>query len=133
MTDHHFNWDDRRFKAAVRHATMEGLVAAADVLHKSMQRTLSVKGTKYLRSKPGEPPRRQTGKLRRSVQVQVERAKGVALVGSTDPVGKWMEKGTARVAARPWIWPSYYAAKAAMARAFAVKAKAAYLAKLGVK
>jgi len=52
-------------------------------------------------SKPGEPPRKQTGHLRRSVAW--ERAGLVARVGTNVRYGRWLELGTRKMAARPWL------------------------------
>lgn len=52
-------------------------------------------------SKPGDPPHKQTGHLRRSVAAEVEGV--VGRVGTNLNYGRWLEFGTARMAARPWL------------------------------
>jgi hypothetical protein len=54
------------------------------------------------RSKPGEPPYKQTGHLRRSVAWEVtDTLKG--RVGSNLMKARWLELGTRKMAARPWL------------------------------
>lgn len=56
-------------------------------------------------SVPGEPPHRRTGRLRASVSREVvwEGAQWVGRVGSNVKYAKWLELGTSRIAARPWL------------------------------
>lgn len=55
-------------------------------------------------SRPGEPPRKQTGTLRRSVQSEVDEASLTARVGTNVEYGKHLELGTKRgIAPRPWL------------------------------
>lgn len=52
-------------------------------------------------SKPGEPPHKQHGHLRRSVAREVLGL--VGRVGTSLKYGRWLELGTSKVAARPWL------------------------------
>jgi hypothetical protein len=53
-------------------------------------------------SAPGEPPRMQTGRLKRSVKVKI--MKGIrGRVYSRDPKAHLLEFGTVKMAARPWL------------------------------
>ncbi len=56
-------------------------------------------------SKPGEPPRKRTGWLARNVTYEVDGKNGVARVGLTANAryGIYLELGTSRMAARPWL------------------------------
>lgn len=52
-------------------------------------------------SAPGEPPRRQTGRLQGSV---VGRVQGMLVrIGTNVPYGKFLERGTRYIASRPWL------------------------------
>ena len=53
-------------------------------------------------SKPGEPPRKQTGRLYASVAWDFKDYL-VSRVGTNVPYGKFLEFGTAIMAARPWL------------------------------
>ena len=56
------------------------------------------------RSKPGEPPRKQTGRLRASVTHEVDPTTGAGRVGTNLPYGKALELGTKRgLLPRPWL------------------------------
>ena len=52
-------------------------------------------------SAPGEPPRKQTGRLLASVAWEVSGL--VGRVGTNLPYGRWLELGTRLMAARPWL------------------------------
>jgi len=57
-----------------------------------------------VRSAPGEPPRKQTGRLRASVTYEVDEAAIEAQVGTNVEYGKYLELGTKRgLAPRPWL------------------------------
>lgn len=56
-------------------------------------------------SRPGEPPHRRTGRLRASVAREVtwDESTVIGRVGSNVKYAKWLELGTSRMAARPWL------------------------------
>ena len=56
-------------------------------------------------SAAGDPPRKQTGRLRGSVAWELVQAglSWVARVGTNVKYGRWLELGTKRMAARPWL------------------------------
>lgn len=57
-----------------------------------------------VRSKPGEPPRKQTGRLRSSVTHEVDHETGAGRVGTNVRYGKALELGTKRgLLPRPWL------------------------------
>ena len=57
-----------------------------------------------VRSKPGEPPRKQTGRLRGSVTYEVDESKPEGRVGTNVKYGKHLELGTKRgILPRPWL------------------------------
>lgn len=59
-------------------------------------------GRIVVRSKPGEPPRRDTGFLHDNTGVDYDPKKS-RVVLRTPTYGGWLHGGTRRVAARPWI------------------------------
>lgn len=61
-----------------------------------------------VRSKPGEPPRKQTGHLRRSYTHVTDRKELVAYVGTAVRYGLFLELGTSRMAARPHVRATLY-------------------------
>lgn len=71
---------------------------------------------KTLRSRPGQPPHRQTGTLVNSIATdeEVRVVQGlvnyaVARVGTNLDYGRYLEFGTAKMKARPWLRPSFRA------------------------
>jgi phage gpG-like protein len=52
-------------------------------------------------SKPGEPPRKQTGRLAASVAWEIQGLS--ARVGTNVKYGRWLELATTHMAARPWL------------------------------
>lgn len=52
------------------------------------------------RSKPGEPPREETGNLRRKTEVVYRKG---SVVVRTPNYGAWLDGGTSRMLARPFI------------------------------
>lgn len=54
-----------------------------------------------VRSRPGDPPFKQTGHLRRSVAREVIGL--TARVGTNLDYGRFLELGTRHMAARPWL------------------------------
>jgi hypothetical protein len=54
-----------------------------------------------IRSMPGEPPRKQTGQLRRSIATEVRSL--VGRVGTNLLYGRHLELGTRHMAPRPWL------------------------------
>lgn len=56
-------------------------------------------------SSPGQPPRKQTGHLRRSVawEIVFGGLSLVARVGTNIRYGRWLELGTSKMLPRPWL------------------------------
>ena len=80
-----------------------GVVGASGQVVRAVRRT---RRTIYgaFPSRPGEPPRKQTGQLRRSVTREiVTTPRVVARVGTNVKYGKWLELGTVRILPRPWL------------------------------
>ena len=62
----------------------------------------------YQASAPGEPPRKRTGTLQKSIAHEVERESNaiVARVGTKVDYGRYLEFGTRKMAARPYLQPA---------------------------
>lgn len=60
------------------------------------------------RSKPNSPPGRLSGKLRKSIRYKAIKEDGehVLIVGSNDFKANWLEFGTSKMAARPFLFPT---------------------------
>jgi HK97 gp10 family phage protein len=55
----------------------------------------------FVRSDPGEPPRKQRGRLQGSVAFAIEGL--IGRVGTNLKYGRWLELGTRKMKARPWL------------------------------
>ncbi len=58
-------------------------------------------------SAPGEAPAIDTGELAQSINIRVSDDGGTGEVGTDKKHGLYMEYGTSRVAARPWLKPAF--------------------------
>lgn len=57
-------------------------------------------------SKPGDPPNTDTGRLIQSIQFEFEEGGRIGYVGTNLKYGPYLEFGTERMAARPWLAPA---------------------------
>jgi hypothetical protein len=81
-------------------AVSRGFRDTAVEMTTDIKEVLNVQGTKKVRSNPGEPPRRQSGKLHDNTQVI---ATGKRMIVRTLQYGIWLDGGTSRMDARPFI------------------------------
>ncbi len=113
-----FDWHGPAVQAAIRAEMARRLSAATVIVLNRARELLSVSGTskgaagrnakgQFQRvyganpSLPGEPPRKQRGHLRRSLAREVNAL--VGRVGTNLNYGRWLELGTKKMAARPWL------------------------------
>lgn len=123
----HVDWDQDAADRRVRAWAVRALNAAAVVVVNTAKANLSTSGTGRrgagggivrhtggtarrvygaFRSRPGEFPYKQTGRLRASVAYEVDENNLVARIGTNVKYGRWLELSTRRLAARPWLRPS---------------------------
>jgi hypothetical protein len=85
----------------------DGMEKVAQELEQRWRQMVSVPvegvGRSAIRSKPGEPPRRDTGEYQDSIdhRTSVEGDKVIAVAGTSMERGVWLEKGTGRMRPRP--------------------------------
>lgn len=107
-------WHGEAAKAHVRGEAVKAITRAAIVCSRRAKELLSVAGTGGVKgsrraygsnpSAPGEPPHKQTGRLRASVTYEVDAQNLTARVGTNLPYGLFLELGTkAGLAPRPWL------------------------------
>jgi phage gpG-like protein len=111
-------WKGPEAVGRIRSEFARNLAAAAIVVKGRAKVLLSVAGTtgqgrdakgQFRRvygsnpSAPGEPPHKQTGRLRGSVAHEVDKTALSARVGTNVKYGRWLELGTSKMAARPWL------------------------------
>ena len=115
-------WRGDKYKENLEKELIKRLYRAAIVFKREVQKELSVavqimklpkgrnsagrfvSGKQFkIRSKPGEPARKDFGELRRSIAFAVDEKKLVARVGSNKIYNKYLELGTSLMRARP-VW-----------------------------
>lgn len=114
-------WHGPKRKQELEAELTRRLEAAARVVANEAKQSVSVAGTgqsrdtktgKFRRkyganpSAPGEPPHKQTGRLRAAITQEITRSvfgKLIARVGTNLLYGRWLELGTSKMAARPWL------------------------------
>lgn len=110
----HLKWDGEKCTAVIRAEMKRRIAACCIVVFNHAKKLLNVEGTgtsgtgKSSRlvyganpSAPGEPPHKQRGRLIGSLAFEISELLG--RVGTNYKVGRWLELGTKRVAARPWL------------------------------
>lgn len=109
-------------------ATAEGAVAAGHLVRSDAIKTIQEQspgeqvtrsrtgGGEYIHtaSAEGDAPNTDTGRLVQSIQVEVNRK--TVDVGSTLDYASYLEFGTKRMVARPWLFPAFERNKAAITR-----------------
>lgn len=107
-------WNGADARRVVEGQTIRWLNAAVVVVQNHAKKLISVPGPEP--SSPGEPPHKQTGRLRASVGSEVIPNDLTGRVGTNLEYGKCLELGTSRMAARPWLRRSLFESVKALAR-----------------
>lgn len=108
--------NQQQIQAGIVAAAWEGLLRAVVYYHSALLAALNVSNPRphETPSPPGQPPRKRTGWLQRNVLYETDEKAGLARVGITKNAryGLFLELGTGRMAARPWllatlqrVWP----------------------------
>ena len=107
------NWKGDAARDDINKRAAQFLERAAITVENRAKELLSIEGTGRVkgmpagpieRSKPGEPPRKQTGRLRGSVTHEVDAKALDARVGTNVKYGRYLELGTRRgILPRPWL------------------------------
>lgn len=96
------NWNGAAFSKKLAAHNRKNLAAAAEFLRSQVVERISESTRANGPSKPGNPPHADTGKLMQTVFADVvsdERA----IVGSPLDYAEYLEKGTAKMDARPFL------------------------------
>jgi len=99
-------WNDNRLTASVRREAASRLTMCGQVLRSHIVRLLSTPFFAVGPSKPGEPPHARTGRLRNSITappVLPTDHPMQMLVGTNVEYAPFLEQGTKKMAARPFI------------------------------
>lgn len=88
-------------------ASWENLVKAIVYYHTRLLEAVNVSNPRphVTPSQPGEPPRKRTGWLQRHIRYELDQASGRGRVGvAVNAIyGLYLELGTRRMRARPWL------------------------------
>jgi hypothetical protein len=78
-------------------------------LRESLSVPVQYVGSRIIRSKPGERPRKETGKYRGTVATDttIEGRRVVTRIGPRSHIAEFLEDGTSRMAPRPHVGPLY--------------------------
>lgn len=95
-------WRGTTFNSRVKNALVKRLRAAAFVVEGEAKRSMRQRGP----STPGTPPGVQTGTLRSSVTTEVNAAELTARVGTNLEYAPYLELGTRKMEARPFLQPA---------------------------
>ena len=98
------DWRGDEFLARVRARLAANLGEAAGIVADRIVE--SINGPYPPASSPGDPPHRRTGRLRASVASEVDADTLTAVVGAPGKVAYWLETGTRKMAARPFVRPA---------------------------
>lgn len=117
-------WYGEKFMRDLENETGKRLARSGNLVSREAKKLLSTSGTGVRKggaivravkatgkriygafpSLPGEPPHKQTGKLRASVTYEVLKSGGwFARIGTNLPYGKYLQFGTKRIKPRPWL------------------------------
>ena len=113
-------WHGEEFQRQVHEQWAKNIEAAAIHVKGEIKRSLRIgnkDGTSP--SAAGDPPRRVTGRLSGSIAHEVDRKKLIGRVGTNVLYAKFLELGTRKMAARPFIRLGLENARHAIARILA--------------
>lgn len=104
-----FKWDDRKLVAATRKAAQKTMFNLAEEYCNEVRHL--IRKPYPPASEPGEPPRQRTGNLYESIghesrKGDIDRRAGPS--GEIGPIARWLELGTARMPARPYLRPALF-------------------------
>lgn len=97
-------WNGGSAPWVVRSAIADGMERAAANVKRAMRRRLNIPYPPA--SRPGQSPRRRTGRLRNSIQFWINRKTLEVFIGpdATAPYGFWLEYGTSKMEPRPFMF-----------------------------
>jgi HK97 gp10 family phage protein len=104
----------KQFPDTAKEMGKAAALASGVALQQQMKDTFTNAGPSP--SAPGNPPAIDTGTLRRSIQVN-QKADNSVEVGSNLEYARYLEYGTTKMAARPWLNRSFNLAKSRMSNA----------------
>jgi phage gpG-like protein len=96
-------WNGEEFFRAYKKALAVKLEMAVAKMQAWAKDHVNRQGSKWVHSAAGEYPMRQSGHLIKNLPYEVDKDELVARFGTNVEYGKFLETGTSKVAARPWL------------------------------
>lgn len=110
------DWNDVDVIARVRRGTLQGIVRATELVRNEALRLIMqtaktgrlyrIRGVVHQASAPGEPPASDTGRLANSISTAYDQEKLVGTVSANTEYASFLEYGTAKMEARPFMRPA---------------------------
>lgn len=101
------NWHGDKVKQAVNSKAVQNIERACIFVENEVKKAISIGSNKGATpSAPGEPPHKDTGRLRASISHQVDATNLKGRVGTNVKYGKFLELGTKRMKKRPFLVPT---------------------------
>ena len=94
-------WNGDDANAYIRGRSLAALMVLAAEGERRAKELVSIQGPP--RSSPGAPPHKDTGNLHDSITSEVDAGQMTARVGTDLDYGLFLEVGTSKMAARPWL------------------------------
>jgi len=94
-------WNGDDANAYIRGRSLAALMVLAAEGERRAKELVSIQGPP--RSSPGSPPHKDTGNLHDSITSEVDAGQMAARVGTDLDYGLFLEVGTSKMAARPWL------------------------------
>ncbi len=113
-----------KFKSNIEPGMLDAMESAAQTVRTAAVKSIAAQpgGAAYTRynpkrsgiaSAPGSAPHTDTGNLVNNIQVQrYDRSVDVGILGDKALYGKYLEFGTSKMKARPWLRPAFENSKA---------------------
>lgn len=94
-------WNGDAAEVFVRGRTLSALMVLGAEGERRAKELVAVQGPP--RSSPGSPPHKDTGDLHESITHEVDAGQMAVRIGTDLPYGLYLEVGTSKMAARPWL------------------------------
>ena len=109
MAEVRLNWRGDAVKAEYRRRTQRLIKLITIDTHNQIKKSINRQGPTKTNptaspSRPGEPPKKRTGRLISSIGFRLK--KNIGIVGSSVVYSKFLELGTSKMAARPFFQPA---------------------------
>jgi len=114
-------WKGKELEKLIGQKSARNMQTAAYFLEGEIKKSMKAgggRGKSHIPAPPGEPPHVDTGRLRRSITHEIEVTdKGViGRIGTNVDYGRYLELGTSRMKARPFLRPGLEKNKRKIAR-----------------